>query len=91
MYCISAFGIINLPRIGPLKPSDAKKLERISATSAYRKRLTPKKTSPGHLKRANTYHIIRFVEVLMDVLDRCNKKEIFIAIDNCKIHHYFYC
>lgn len=38
-------------------------------------------------KGTTVYHIVNFVNVVMDVLDRHNKKGFYILMDNCRIHH----
>jgi hypothetical protein len=49
---------------------------------------TQKDSTRKSLKNgATAYHIICFVEGIMDVLDRHSKKGLFIVMDNYRIHH----
>lgn len=43
----------------------------------------PKAPSKG----TTGYHIIKFVEHVMDILDRHNKHGFYIVMNNCRIHH----
>lgn len=38
-------------------------------------------------KGTSTYHIVKFMESVMDILDKHDKKGMFIVMDNCRIHH----
>lgn len=38
-------------------------------------------------KGTKAYHIVLFIESVMDVLDKHDKKGMFIVLDNCRIHH----
>ncbi|ORE22031.1 hypothetical protein BCV71DRAFT_172619, partial [Rhizopus microsporus] len=38
-------------------------------------------------KDTTAYHIVKFMESVMDILDKHSKKEMFVVMDNCKIHH----
>ena len=88
--CISPFGTINFSKVEPLKRSDMEKLEEEFKEHATKKRkanvLENSKSKP--LKKGTTaYHIVKFIEAVMDVLDKHNKKGMFIVMDNCRIHH----
>ncbi|GAA5798519.1 hypothetical protein HPULCUR_003923 [Helicostylum pulchrum] len=75
-------------KVEPLTKADAEKLEQEYANSVTKKRKAkyPEKKNP--LKKGTTaYHIVKFMEVVMDTLDRHVKKEFFIVMDNCRIHH----
>ncbi|KAG2212939.1 hypothetical protein INT45_009796 [Circinella minor] len=43
----------------------------------------PKKLPKG----TTAYHIVKFMNVVMDTLDKHDKKGMFIVLDNCRIHH----
>lgn len=89
--CISPFGTINFSKVEPLVESDAEKIEREFAekpNSKKRKANTQEASKPKPLKKGTTaYHIVKFMEAVMDVLDKHNKKGLFIVMDNCRIHH----
>jgi transposase len=85
--CISPFGTICFSKVEPLKKSDAAKIEKeFPEASPSKKRKAESK--PIQLKKGTTaYHIVKFMESVMDILDKHNKKGMFIVMDNCRIHH----
>lgn len=89
--CIASFGVINFSKVEPLKKTDAEKIEKEfpqQQTSKKRKAATQNVGKPKQLPKGTTaYHIIKFMESVMDVLDRHNKKGVFIVLDNCRIQH----
>ncbi|KAG1470299.1 hypothetical protein G6F56_002763 [Rhizopus delemar] len=88
--CISPFGTINFSKVEPLKRSDMEKLveEFKEHTTKKRKANVLEKSKSKPLKKGTiAYHIVKFVETVMDVLDKHNKKGMFIVMDNCRIHH----
>ena len=44
-------------------------------------------SKPKVKKGTTAYHVVKFIEVIMDILDKQNKKGVFIVMDNCRIHH----
>lgn len=87
--CISPFGTINFSKVEPLKPSDAAKIEKQFPQPASKKRkaTTTEEPKPKLKKGTTAYHIITFVNTVMDTLDKHNKKGFYIVMDNCRIHH----
>ncbi|KAG2213333.1 hypothetical protein INT45_013200 [Circinella minor] len=88
--CISLFGVINFSKVEPLKKSDVAKVEKEFSQPANKKRKanTQDLDKPKKLPKGTTaYHIVKFINVVMDTLDKHNKKEMFIVLDNCRIHH----
>lgn len=89
--CISPFGTICFSEVEPLKKSDAALIEKEfpeSSPSKKRKAGTKSESKPIQLKKGTTaYHIVKFMESVMDILDKHNKKGMFIVMDNCRIHH----
>jgi hypothetical protein len=90
--CISMSGTINFSKVEPLKKSDAEKIAKEfpqkEGTGKKRKVSEVEGSKPKPLKKGTTaYHIVRFMEAVMDVLDRHDKKGYFIVMDNCRIHH----
>ncbi|CEP17968.1 hypothetical protein [Parasitella parasitica] len=88
--CISPFGTINFSKVEPLKRSDMEKLEEEfkQHTTKKRKADVLEKSKSKPLKKGTTaYHIVKFIKAVMDVLDKHNKKGMFIGTDNCRIQH----
>lgn len=85
--CISSFGTVCFSKVEPLKQSDAAQIEKeFPAQSSSKKRKAESK--PAQLKKGTTaYHIVKFMESVMDILDKHDKKGMFIVMDNCRIHH----
>lgn len=53
-----------------------------------RKRKTNTEDSKPKVKKDTTaYHVVKFIEAIMDILDTQNKKGALIVMDNCRIHH----
>jgi transposase len=48
---------------------------------------TEEDSKPKVKKGTTAYHVVKFIEVTMDILDKQNKKGVFIMMDNCRIHH----
>lgn len=89
--CIAARGIIDFSKVEPLKKSDTATLENEyhldEHSSKKRKAETPNQ-KPKPLKKGTTaYHIVKFMESVVDVMDKNDIKRYFIVMDNCKIHH----
>ncbi|KAG1441719.1 hypothetical protein G6F56_011357 [Rhizopus delemar] len=88
--CISPFGTINLSKVEPLNRSDMEKLEEEFKEHTIKKRKANvlKKFKSKPLKKGTTTcHVVKFFEAVMDVLDKYNKKGMFIVMGNCRIHH----
>jgi len=86
--CIAYFGTANFSKVEPLTKTDVEKLEQEYANPATKKRKAkdPEKKKP--LKKGTTaYHIVKFLEAIMDTIDKHGKKGFFIVMDNCRIHH----
>lgn len=67
-----------------------KKFKKNATLKRYprRKASTQKDSTRKSLKNgATAYHIVCFVESIMDVLNRHSKKGLFIVMDNYRIHH----
>ncbi|KAG2198142.1 hypothetical protein INT47_001540 [Mucor saturninus] len=81
--CISSFGTVCFSKVEPLKQSDAAQIEKeFPAQSSSKKRKAESK--PAQLKKGTTaYHIVKFMESVMDILDKRDKKGMFIVMDNC--------
>lgn len=63
-------------------------LRNLLQKNKKKERLLLKILSLNHLKKGTTaYHIFRFMEPVMDILDKYDKKVFFIVMDNCRIHH----
>ncbi|KAG0980959.1 hypothetical protein G6F29_007434 [Rhizopus arrhizus] len=78
--CIAYFGTVNFSKVEPLTKTDAEKLEQEYANPATKKRKAkdPEKKKP--LKKGTTaYHIVKFLEAIMDTLDKHGKKGFFIS------------
>ncbi len=60
-------------------PQPEKKRKRKANTEADYKSKVKKGTT--------AYHVVKFIEATMDILDKQNKKGAFIMMDNCRIHH----
>lgn len=87
--CIASFGVINFSKVEPLKKSDAAKIEKEFSQQNKKRKATSQdvgKSKPLP-KGTTAYHIVKFMEAVMDVLDKHNKKGVFIVLDNCRIHH----
>ncbi|CEP10623.1 hypothetical protein [Parasitella parasitica] len=87
--CISPFGVVNFSKVEPLKKSDVAKLEKEFAPfTKKRKASTQDADKPEKIPKGTTaYHIVKFMEAVMDTLDKHDKKGMFILLDNCRIHH----
>lgn len=89
--CISSFGTVCFSKVEPLKKSDAALIEKEfpgSSPSKKRKAGSKSESKPIQLKKGTTaYHIVKFMESVMDILDKHNKKGMFIVMDNCRVHH----
>lgn len=86
--CISPFGTINFSKVEPLQQSDVDKLEKEFQYSQPSKKRKAKDDSKKKPKKGTTaYHIVKFVQAVMDVLDKHGKNGFYIVMDNCKIHH----
>ncbi|CEP12447.1 hypothetical protein [Parasitella parasitica] len=88
--CISPFGTINFSKVEPLQRADMEKLEEEFQKPKGKKRKgdTLESSKLKALKKGTTaYHIVKFIEAFMDVLYEHNKKDMFIVMDNCRIHH----
>lgn len=74
--CISYFGTVNFSKVEPLTKADAEKLEQEYANPASKKKRKakdPEKKKPLK-KGTRTYYIVKFMEKVMDTLDRHDKK-----------------
>ena len=89
--CIAPFGTVDFSKVEPLKKTDAAKIEKefhSESNSKKRKALTQEATKPKPLRKGTTaYHIVKFMESVLNILDKHDKKGMFIVIDNCRIHH----
>lgn len=89
--CISPFGTICFSKVEPLKKTDAALIEKEFpelSPSKKREASNKSKSKPIQLKKGTTaYHIVKFIESVMDILDKHNKKGMFIVMDNCRIHY----
>jgi hypothetical protein len=87
--CISHFDTISFSKVGPLLKSDAEGLKNVFINSLLqRKANTQEASKPNPLNKGTTaYHIIKFIETVMDVLVKHNKKDLFIIMVNYRIHH----
>lgn len=86
--CISPFGTINFSKVEPLQQSDVDKLKKEFPQSKSKKRKAETETKKKPLKKGTTsYHIVKLVQAVMDVLDKHGKNGFYIIMDNCKIHH----
>ncbi|KAG1455158.1 hypothetical protein G6F56_007134 [Rhizopus delemar] len=88
--CISPYGTINFSKVEPLQKANVEKLEKELQQHKGKKRKADSSESskPKPLKKGTAaYHIVKFIEAVMNVLDKHNKKDMFIVMDNCKIHH----
>ena len=88
--CISPFGVINFSKVEPLKKSDVAKVEKEFSQPANKKRKAKSQDvdKPKKLPKGTTaYHIVKFMDAVMDTLDKHDKKGMFIVLDNCRIHH----
>lgn len=88
--CISPFGVINFSKVEPLKKSDVAKIEKEFPQHENKKRKASSQNAdkPKKLPKGTTaYHIVKFMDVVMDTLDKHDKKGMFILLDNGRIHH----
>lgn len=77
--CISPFGTINFSKVESISQTEANILEQEYAEQ---------NTHIKNEKKGNTeYHIVTFIHNVMDVLDKHDKKDHYILMDNCKVHH----
>lgn len=73
--CISPFGTINFSKVKPLPQSDVGKLERSFHNLKRKKRKAGTETKKKPLKKGTTsYHIVKFIQAVMDVLDKHHSK-----------------
>lgn len=74
-----------------MKKSDAALIEKEFGQHESKKRKAKSQsvgeTSKKLPKGTTAYHIVRFMDSVMDILDKHNKKGMFIVLDNCRIHH----
>lgn len=86
--CISPFGTSNFSKFKLFQQSDVDKLEKGFPQSKSKKRKAESETKKKPLKNGITsYHIVKFVQAVMHVLDKHGKNEFYIVMDNCKVHH----
>ncbi|CEP20206.1 hypothetical protein [Parasitella parasitica] len=85
---IAYFGTVNFSNVEPSIKGDAKKLEQEYANPVSKKRKPkdPEKKKPLN-KGTTAYHIVKFMQTVMDTLDNHDKKGLFIVMNNCRIHH----
>ena len=38
-------------------------------------------------KDTTAYHVVKFIEQTMNILDQQGKREVYIVMNNCRIHH----
>jgi hypothetical protein len=81
---LSPFSTINFSKVEPFKRSDAEKIEKEfnqQHMSKKQKASTQDENKSKQLKKGTAaYRIVKFVEAVMDVLDRHDKKGFFIVI-----------
>ncbi|KAG1440541.1 hypothetical protein G6F56_011877 [Rhizopus delemar] len=88
IFRISPFGTINFYKVEPPQQSDIDKLEKEFSQSTSKKRKAETEAKKKPLKKGTTfYHIVKFVQAVMDVLYKHGKNELYIVMDNCNIHH----
>jgi hypothetical protein len=88
--CTASWGIINFNKVEPLKPSDAALIKKEfpqPENKKKRKAKTGEAAKPQAKKGTTVYHIAKFIKANMDILDKQNKKGVFIVMYNCRIHH----
>jgi hypothetical protein len=75
-----------------LKPSDVAKIEKEFPLPENKKRKAETNESSKTKVKKGTIanHILTFVRNVMDVLNRHDKKRIFIVMNNYRIHHSHY-
>ncbi|KAG2200873.1 hypothetical protein INT46_006435, partial [Mucor plumbeus] len=76
--CIAPFGTVDFSKVEPLKKTDAAKIEKefhSESNSKKRKALTQEATKPKPLRKGTTaYHIVKFMESVLNILDKHDKK-----------------
>lgn len=89
--CITARGILSFSKVEPLKKHGAAQLEKEyhpDERDSKERKADTSNQKPEPLKKGTTaYHIVKFMESSMDVMDQNDMKGHFIVIDNCNIHH----
>lgn len=87
---ISPWGTIKFSNVKSLKPNDAAKIEKefLQPDNKKKRKTTTGETSKSKLKKGTTaYHIVKFVEACIDILDKMDKKGVYFVMDNCRILH----
>ena len=73
--CIAYFGTVNFSKVEPLTKADAEKLEQEYANPASKKRKAKDLEKKKPLKKGTAaYHIVKFMEKVIVILDRLDKK-----------------
>ncbi|KAG2211932.1 hypothetical protein INT47_004619 [Mucor saturninus] len=83
--CIAPWGIINFCKVEPLKSSDAALIQKEFPQPEKKKKNEHRRRF--QVKGTTAYHVVKFIEATMNILDRQDKKGVFIVMDNCRIHH----
>lgn len=90
--CICARGIISFTKVIPLKTGDAELIEKefYSEVSVKKRKCnTEEHKIQKPLKKGTTaYHIVKYREFVMNVLDKNEMKGVFIILDNFRVYHF---
>ncbi|KAG1403011.1 hypothetical protein G6F60_005318 [Rhizopus arrhizus] len=78
-------------KVDPLKPSDAEKIEKefpLPDNKKKRKANVDDNAPKRKISKDTTaYHVVKFIEQTMNILDQQGKREVYIVMNNCRIHH----
>lgn len=74
--CIAYFGTVNFSKVKPLKKANVEKQEQVYANRVSKKRKAKVLEKKKVLKKKGTtaYHIVKFMEKVIVILDRLDKK-----------------
>ncbi|KAG1336465.1 hypothetical protein G6F62_006249 [Rhizopus arrhizus] len=77
-------------KVDPLKPSDAEKIEKefpLPDNKKKRKANVDDNAPKRKISKDTTaYHVVKFIEQIMNILDQQGKREVYIVMNNSAIH-----
>lgn len=88
--CIATFGTIQFFKSWAFEAKRCRSVGQGISSTCYKKRkakMGQEEAKPKVKKGATAYHVVRYVNNVMDFLDRHDKKRYYIVMDNCRIRH----
>jgi hypothetical protein len=88
-----SLGTFNFRKVESFKLSSTVKIgkEFLQLVNKKKRKLTTGEALMPKLKKGTTaYHIVKFIQDCMDILDKMNKKDVYFVMDKCKIHHSYF-